>query len=376
MYKRQPLCATRPAELHPRADRHSRFDYASREEEEIPRSPEPICPDTLEISTSTFQLGDSPIITRVAAPVTSPVCGPPLPIDDSSTGSPVIPSDGPPRPHLPSDGPQPPPAPAAPAGGSGWTAAALVRHLHCEILPLLPPAAPGVPGGPSHLVKYFYRGLPGAGAGKHHGRDYAHDPNVTEGRADGIGGNGSGFLKPDVEVMFLRGLVSPLPTMETCRYILCVSFPGICNDYISALVLSLLICPPIFMSLGEALRMVGMAGLHNRTLRRGSERQGAGRVRSSGFRSMEVLALSLRGRAENHGLSQQQRPRNLWGSGISEMYMAALSRRGQTWLTKLIYALQTAACLNRECRSDQIRCKGFGIRTNISNDSLGFHGCV
>ena len=54
------------------------------------------------------------------------------------------------------------------------------------------------------------------------------------------------------------------------------------------------------MPLGEELRMVGMAGLHDRSLRPSAERQGAGRVRRPGFGSVEVLALSLWGRAESH----------------------------------------------------------------------------
>ena len=116
-----------------------------------------------------------------------------------------------------------------PSVGSGWTVTALIHHLHSAILPLLPPAAPGHPDGPAHLVKYFYRGLPASSAtmsgsrpsGRREGDPKsASSPAASEsvgtqngceflpkgGTSGGIngtigfGGVGSGFLKPDVEV--------------------------------------------------------------------------------------------------------------------------------------------------------------------------------
>ncbi len=53
-----------------------------------------------------------------------------------------------PEPGSPGSSPsRPSPSPSA------WTLSALIAHLHCSVLPALPPAATGLCGGPAHLVR-------------------------------------------------------------------------------------------------------------------------------------------------------------------------------------------------------------------------------
>ena len=103
--------------------------------------------------------------------------------------------------------PVPPvPLPEASPSPAHWTLSALIEHLHGAVLPSLPPAAPGSPDGPAHLVRYYYRGIPGS-ASAPAALDAAAE--AGEGGAGGCGlvgyggapgASAGGFLKPDTEV--------------------------------------------------------------------------------------------------------------------------------------------------------------------------------
>ena len=99
----------------------------------------------------------------------------------------------------------PVPLPEASPSPAHWTLSALIEHLHGAVLPSLPPAAPGSPDGPAHLVRYYYRGIASAPA--------ALDAAAAAAAGEGGGGAGSsgltdnggavgGFLKPDTEVQY------------------------------------------------------------------------------------------------------------------------------------------------------------------------------